>query len=295
MKKLLELEKKLKSARKHLTKMSMDAVDGGIAGQDLSTVRSMVNTAKSEDKKPLKGRQSELDMDKDGDIEADDLAALRQKKKSLKKSHDLNKIMSSSTTVPGSVNTTGKPSIASQIGFGKAEDEPSVKYAGSVKGPTGLVEHKYDLHQGGKKIGTIHHDPKYGEDNHSGVPEMHRDKINSKITSQIKEHASSLNRSGGLSKAEDKKLVGKQKNLDMDKDGDIEADDLAALRAKKMKKAEHPDEKEDKELIAEALDRHNEKKHGEAKDKDSAKKDMGLKKSEEMLVSFPNGQWSILK
>jgi len=97
-------------------------------------------------------------------------------------------------------------------------------------------------------------------------------------------------------KSEDKKpLKGDQHELDMDKDGDIEADDLAALREKKkkMKKAEHPDEKEDKELIAEALDRHNEKKHGEAKDKDSAKKDMGLKKSEETFISFPNGQWDI--
>lgn len=95
-------------------------------------------------------------------------------------------------------------------------------------------------------------------------------------------------------KSEDKKLVGKQKDLDMDKDGDIEADDLAALRAKKkMKKAEHPDEKEDKKLIAEAMDRHNEKKHGEPKDEDSAKKEMGLKKKEdkEMLKSLPNGQW----
>jgi hypothetical protein len=76
----------------------------------------------------------------------------------------------------------------------------------------------------------------------------------------------------------EKELVGQQGKLDMDKDGDIEADDLAALRQKKkMKKAEHPDEKEDKKLIAEAIDMHNEKKHGEKKDKDSAKKDMALK------------------
>lgn len=81
---------------------------------------------------------------------------------------------------------------------------------------------------------------------------------------------------------EKKKLKGRQHELDHDKDGDIEADDLAALREKKkMKKAEHPDEKEDKKLIAQALDRHNEKKHGEAKNKDSAKKDMGLKKKDD--------------
>lgn len=122
--------------------------------------------------------------------------------KSLSNEDELSKIMSSNTTAPGSVNTTGGPSIASQIGFGKAE---------------------------GKK-----------------------------------------------------ELKGRQHKLDHDKDGDIEADDLAALREKKkMKKAEHPDEKEDKKLIAEALDRHNEKKHGEAKNKDSAKKDIGLKKKDD--------------
>jgi hypothetical protein len=137
---------------------------------------------------------------------------LLELEKELKKAkEDLEKMMSSSSTAPGSVNTTGGPSIASQIGFGKAEG---------------------------------------------------------------------------------KKLVGQQKKLDADKDGDIEADDLAALRAKKMDKAEHMDEKEDKELIAEALDQHNEKKHGEKKDEDSAQKDMGIKKKE-MMKTLPNGQWSI--
>jgi len=37
-------------------------------------------------------------------------------------------------------------------------------------------------------------------------------------------------------------------------------------------KKEHEDEKEDKEMIEEKLDEHNEDKHGEAKDEDSAKK-----------------------
>lgn len=139
---------------------------------------------------------------------------LELEKELRKAKDDLEKMMSSATTAPGSVNTTGGPSIASQIGFGKAED---------------------------------------------------------------------------------KKLVGDQKKLDMDKDGDIEADDLAALRAKKMDKAEHEDEKEDKELMAEALDAHNEKKHGEKKDEDSAFKDMGVKKEKkkEMMKTLPNGQWSI--
>lgn len=58
------------------------------------------------------------------------------------------------------------------------------------------------------------------------------------------------------------------------------------------KEEDHDDEEEDKELIAEALDQHNEKKHGEKKSKDSAKKDMGLKKKE-VMKSLPNGQWSI--
>lgn len=54
---------------------------------------------------------------------------------------------------------------------------------------------------------------------------------------------------------------------------------------------DHDDEKEDKELIAEAIDEHNEKKHGEAKDKDSAFKEETLK-SEEITIG-QNGQWKI--
>jgi hypothetical protein len=135
-------------------------------------------------------------------------------------------------------------------------------------------------------------------------------------------------------KSEDSKSShkGKRHKLDVDGDGEIEAEDLAALRQKKKKSKEqlakfgsqgaplgsnlgssitagisgggvnvkkkedkHPDEKEDKKLIAEALDRHNEKKHGEDKDEDSAKKEMKLKKSEEVLISFPNGQWALTK
>jgi hypothetical protein len=131
----------------------------------------------------------------------------------IKAKEDLNKIMSSSSTAQGSVNTTGGPSIASQIGFGKAEK---------------------------------------------------------------------------------KELTGRQKELDTDKDGDIEADDLRALREKKMKKAEHPDEKEDKKLIADAMDRHNEQKHGEPKGEDSAKKALGLKKTGEISY-LDNGQWVLEK
>lgn len=59
-------------------------------------------------------------------------------------------------------------------------------------------------------------------------------------------------------------------------------------------KEEHKDEKEDKKMIAEAMDEHNEKKHGEDKDKDSAYKDMKVKK-EEMVKFGANGQWSIDK
>lgn len=54
----------------------------------------------------------------------------------------------------------------------------------------------------------------------------------------------------------------------------------------KASKEKHEDEKEDKELIAEAIDEHNEKKHGEPKDEDSAFK------SEEIKIN-PNGQWSV--
>lgn len=62
----------------------------------------------------------------------------------------------------------------------------------------------------------------------------------------------------------------------------------------------HMDEEEDKKIIAEALDDHNEKKHGEDKDKDSAFKDMKVKKAEEyfkaeMCKFDKNGQWSLEK
>lgn len=62
-----------------------------------------------------------------------------------------------------------------------------------------------------------------------------------------------------------------------------------------MAKEEHccpEDEKADKKMIEEKLDEHNEKKHGEDKDEDSAmKKGCG----EEMIKYEANGQWSIKK
>jgi hypothetical protein len=51
------------------------------------------------------------------------------------------------------------------------------------------------------------------------------------------------------------------------------------------KEMKYKEKKEDKEGIAEALDEHNEKKHGEAKDKNSAYKDAGLKKSESEVAA----------
>jgi hypothetical protein len=235
MKKLLELEKRLREAKQELEKAKSDkglSNDEKIAARQERNVRTpsknkktMVGSPKEtkmpeqtflsgmkeiieeEKKKPqeklaasLEGRASENEeLSKTLDETIDRL---------LEKTSGLNKIMSSGTTQAGSVNSTGGSSLASQIGFGKGED---------------------------------------------------------------------------------KKLVGGQKELDADKDGDIEADDLAALREKKKKmdKAEHEDEKEDKELIAEALDRHNEKKHGEKKSVDSAKK--------EIFKTLANGQWSMHK
>lgn len=96
------------------------------------------------------------------------------------------------------------------------------------------------------------------------------------------------------------------------------------------KEDEKEDEKKDKKLIEEKLDEHNEKKHGEAKDEDSAfkaedsnfgltasngslkpkstgkqppkgsmhgeVKEIKMKKGEDNLVKFhPNGQWSLEK
>lgn len=67
----------------------------------------------------------------------------------------------------------------------------------------------------------------------------------------------------------------------------------SVVKAEDKKKKKHEDEKEDKKMIAEALDEHNEKKHGEAKDKDSAMKDAGLKKNDEELKFNTLGQWSL--
>lgn len=53
-------------------------------------------------------------------------------------------------------------------------------------------------------------------------------------------------------------------------------------------KKKHEDEAEDKEMIAEAIDEHNEKKHGEAKDEDSAFKT-------DVIKFDANGQWSLDK
>lgn len=62
-----------------------------------------------------------------------------------------------------------------------------------------------------------------------------------------------------------------------------------------VKEEKHEDEKEDKKMMAEAMDEHNEKKHGEPKDKDSAYKDMNVKKGCNELVKFGmNGQWSLM-
>ena len=55
-----------------------------------------------------------------------------------------------------------------------------------------------------------------------------------------------------------------------------------------MEKQEHDDEKEDKKLIEKEIDEHNEKKHGEAKDEDSAMKT-------ELVKFDDNGQWSLEK
>jgi hypothetical protein len=272
MKKLLELEKKLREAREELMKQAPAAM-----GADLSGADEMVNTAKSEDKKPLKGRQSELDQDKDGDIEADDLAALREKKKSMKKSGDLNKIMSSSSSAPGSVNTTGGPSIASQIGFGKTDTknlEHHIKY--SVRRYGTVAPSREDISSGGRA--ALFHI-------HALSPE------DSKVSPHNKIGSVQTNADGEV---EDSEFHPDHSHIS-EKIHDYIQNNHSKLVKSIVKKAEHPDEKEDKELIAEALDRHNEKKHGEAKDKDSAKKDMGLKKSEEELVSLPNGQWVLTK
>lgn len=233
MKKLLELEKRLKEAKQELEKAKSDE---GLSTDEKKAARQERNDrAPSKDKKTMVGSPKQPKMSSQSFLsnmkeivsgdkkpkeklaaslegrpsESEELSKALDEKidRLLEKTAGLNKIMSSGTTQAGSVNSTGGSSIASQIGFGKGED---------------------------------------------------------------------------------KKLVGHQKDLDADKDGDIEADDLADLREKKKKmdKAEHSDEKEDKKLIVEALDRHNEKKHGEKKDVDSAK---------EVFKTLSNGQWSMSK
>lgn len=57
-------------------------------------------------------------------------------------------------------------------------------------------------------------------------------------------------------------------------------DDVNTVTKDEDKKEDKEDEKKDKKIVAEAMDEHNEKKHGEAKDKDSAYKDMKVKKAD---------------
>lgn len=69
-------------------------------------------------------------------------------------------------------------------------------------------------------------------------------------------------------------------DLDSGASGSINTAAIAKAEDKKKKK--HEDEKEDKQLIAEAIDLHNEKKHGEAKSKNSAQKDMDVEKADKL-------------
>ena len=60
-------------------------------------------------------------------------------------------------------------------------------------------------------------------------------------------------------------------------------------------KEEKKDKKKDKKMIEEKLDEHNEKKHGEPKDEDSAMKfdSEDLTKSTEIIHFNNNSQWSV--
>ena len=104
----------------------------------------------------------------------------------------------------------------------------------------------------------------------------------------------------GTSKSEHSKEDKKKKmdavgeeDKDINNDGKVDdTDDYLKNRRKKisesMDKKEHKDEKEDKKMIEEKLDEHNEKKHGEPKGEDSAFK-------AELIKYSANGQWSLNK
>lgn len=99
-----------------------------------------------------------------------------------------------------------------------------------------------------------------------------------------------------VEKKEDKKKkmdpVGEEDD-DINNDGKVDSTDSYLKNRRKkisenMDKKEHEDEKEDKKMIEEKLDEHNEKKHGEPKDEDSAFKS-------EVIKYDANGQWSLGK
>jgi hypothetical protein len=158
---------------------------------------------------------------------------LELEKKLREAQAELNKIMSAGSTVNGSVASTGGPSIASQIGFGKADGE----YGPKVDIPSHkIVDAKHD-----------NGDEDYDYVVHSKTGEVHK-----------------------------QMATGPHK-------GKYVAMGFKADQATKSEK--HDDEKEDKKLIAEAIDEHNEKKHGEDKDEDSAFKEKSLKKEEKGVHS----------
>lgn len=69
----------------------------------------------------------------------------------------------------------------------------------------------------------------------------------------------------------------------------------AGVNVVKEEHCSEEDEKADKKMIEDKMDEHNEKKHGEAKDTDSAKKSDVTKGYNEMVKFEKNGQWSITK
>jgi hypothetical protein len=79
---------------------------------------------------------------------------LELEKKLREAQAELNKIMSAGSTVNGSVASTGGPSIASQIGFGKADDDKKKKKHEDEKEDKELIAEAIDEHN----------EKKHGED-----------------------------------------------------------------------------------------------------------------------------------
>jgi hypothetical protein len=154
---------------------------------------------KGEKNEALVGGQKKLDVDGDGDIEADDLADLRAKK---------------------------TEDVASELPSATIPSAVKMKLAQAIDR---IKDAKLNFNQQIQLIAQVV--------DSLGIDRAQMSKIDAKLRSKMEQVAPKT-----------EELTGGQKKLDVDKDGDIESDDLADLRAGKKNEARDTDGNEYPEL-----------------------------------------------